>query len=342
MNLQEHIPLASLTTFHIGGPGSILIEAHTEEEIHEAIVYAQKHNLALYPLGAGSNILIPDTGVDGVVLKISTSTIAFEDKEGETLLIADAGALWETVVDAASDQELFGIENLAGIPGTMGGAAVQNIGAYGAELSEVFEYADTINSVTDECLRIHFTDAEFAYRTSFFKKHREYIILRVALRLSKQSSLNTVYTDLARAQAEGTPLSTPREIVSAIRSIRAKKFPDLTKEGTAGSFFKNPMVSRELADSLRARFPGLPSFPQENNTVKISLAWILDKVLSLKGFSGGLVRLYEEQPLVIVARRGATATEVDAFANEIAEHVRTTTDIAIEREVEMFGTQKEI
>jgi len=336
MNLQENISLALFTTFHIGGPARFFREASTEEEIHGAIAYAQEHNLALYPLGAGSNILVPDNGVDGVVLKILLNNIAFENKSDETLLIAGAGVPWENIVDAASERELFGIENLAGIPGTMGGAAVQNIGAYGAEFSKVFDYADVVNSATNESSRIHLAEAAFAYRTSFFKKHREYIIVRVALRLSKQSSPNISYTDLVRAQAAGTQLSTPREIASAIRSIRATKFPDITKEGTAGSFFKNPIISRCLADSLIARFPGLPLFPQENGMMKLSLAWILDHILSLKGFSNGLVRLYEEQPLVIVARTGATAAEVDIFANEITKYVLSATGIAIEREVETF------
>jgi UDP-N-acetylmuramate dehydrogenase len=339
MNLQENIPLASLTTFHIGGAARIFIEAHTEEEIHEAITYTQEHNLVLYPLGAGSNILIPDNGVDGVVLRVMLTDISFEDEGDEALLIAGAGAHWEDIIDAASKRELFGSENLAGIPGTMGGAVVQNIGAYGAELSEVFEYADVINSATNEHSRIHLAEAEFAYRTSFFKKHREYIVVHVALRLSKKMSPNLTYTDLARRQAAGESLNTPSEIVKVIRSIRSKKFPDLKKEGTAGSFFKNPLVSRVVADNLLVRFPGLPMFPQENNMMKLSLAWILDGVLSLKGFSRGLVRLYEEQPLVLVVRRGATAAEVNAFAHEIIERVFTATSITIEREVEMFGTK---
>jgi len=339
-SLTSNIPLAPFTTFHIGGSARILIEARTEEEIQDALAYAQKYNLALYPLGAGSNILVPDAGIDGVVLKIMLNEIAFESSGNETLLIAGAGAPWENIIDAASKRDLFGIENLAGIPGTIGGAVVQNIGAYGAELSEVFEYADVINSVTSYHSRIHLAEAEFAYRTSFFKKHREYIILRVALNLSKQTSPKIMYADLANRHTAGESLNTPSEIVKVIRAIRAKKFPDITKEGTAGSFFKNPIVSCGLADSLAMRFPELPLFPQENNTVKISLAWILDHILSLKGFSKGLVRLYEEQPLVIVARAGATATEVDVFANEIAERVLAATGIAIEREVEMFGTQE--
>ena len=337
MKLQERIPLAPLTTLHIGGPARFFVEAHTDEEIKEAINFAREHSLQLFILGAGSNIFVPDAGVDGVVLKIAMQSIAFQEEDDGTLLTADAGALWGKIVDAASERELFGIENLTGIPGTAGGATVQNIGAYGAELSTVFEYADIIDSATGEQRRVDKSNALFGYRTSFFKTHRTNIIMRVALRLSKRGTPDLSYPDLAQKIASGVPLTTPTEISSAIRAIRAEKFPYTHDEGTAGSFFKNPIISHELADSLAARFAGLPLFPQENNTVKISLAWLLDHALSLKGYAKGFIRLYEKQPLVIVATVGATAEEIDAFANEIQEKVRTATGIIIEREVETFG-----
>ncbi|MFA6279117.1 MAG: UDP-N-acetylmuramate dehydrogenase [Candidatus Paceibacterota bacterium] len=339
MNLQEHVSLAPFTTFGVGGEARFFIEAHTDSEVEDAIAYAHERALSLYILGAGSNILVPDDGVDGVVLKMSLQDIAFENAGDNTLLIADAGAPWEKVVDVANERCMFGIENLAGIPGTVGGAVVQNIGAYGAELADVFEYADVISSVDGTCRRISRDEAAFAYRTSFFKEHREYIILRAALRLSKSALPNLTYPDLARMSASGTPLATPTEITSAIRAIRATKFP-LAGKGTAGSFFKNPITSAALASSLAQNFPGLPVFTQEGDSVKISLAWLLDQALSLKGFSKDHVRLYEHQPLVIVASTGATAAEVDAFANEIAGRVFKATGIMIEREVEMFGTQK--
>jgi len=337
MNLQEHIPLAPFTTFGVGGEARIFIEVQTEAEVENAIAYAREHALSLYPLGAGSNILVPDAGVNGVVVKMAMRDIAFENDGDETVLIAGAGALWEDIVDAASKRGLFGIENLAGVPGTMGGAAVQNIGAYGAEFSNVFAYADVINSATGARERIDRTKAEFAYRTSFFKKHREYLVLCVALRLSKNTAPNITYKDLVHAVETGRALQTPSEIVSAVRAIRAKKFPHAVGEGTAGSFFKNPIVSRALADELAARFHDLPLFSQENGMVKLPLAWILDHILSLKGFSKGLVRLYEVQPLVVVASVGATAADIDAFACDIAERVLNATTIVIEREVETFG-----
>jgi len=338
--LQENVPLAPLTTFGVGGKARFFIEAHTDAEINEAIQEAQSLKLTLFPLGAGSNILVPDEGVTGAVMRIMTCGITCEDKNNELLIIADAGAPWEKIVDAASAHNVFGIENLAGIPGTAGGAAVQNIGAYGAELADVFAYADVIDRATGVLGRISQDEAQFEYRESFFKKNRELIVLRIALRLAKNTLPNLQYPDVARLQKEGVSLSTPSEIARAVRAVRADKFPSLTKEGTAGSFFKNPVIPRGLSSALEARFPGLPLFPQKNGMVKVPLAWILDHILSLKGYREGPVRLYEKQPLVIVAEAEATAKEIDAFARDITERVFSATGIAVEYEVEMFGREK--
>ncbi len=340
MTIQEHIPLAPLTTLGVGGAARFFIEAQTEEDVRGAIILARERALPLFVLGNGSNLLVPDAGVAGVVVKMAMQNISLQDTGDHLTIVADAGARWDTVVDAAGEQGIFGIENLAGIPGTVGGAAVQNIGAYGGELSRAFNYADCIDAATGATIRVTPSLAAFAYRTSIFKQKPGYIIVRVALRLAKDTEPNLTYADVARARAAGTPLATPREIASAIRSIRAKKFPSATDGGTAGSFFKNPAVPQAAADALRARFPELPTFPQKDGTVKIALAWVLDHVLSLKGHARGRVRLFENQPLVIVAQVGATASDVDALAREVENRVYTSIRISIEREVETFGAMR--
>lgn len=338
--IQERVLLAPFTTLGIGGESQFFIEAHTEKDIEKAIEYARDRGLSLFPLGNGSNVLVPDAGVEGVVVKISLGDIAWEETDTKVLLIAGAGASWENVVNEASGRGFFGIENLAGIPGTVGGAVVQNIGAYGAELADVFEYADVISCVTGARQRISHEEAMFAYRTSFFKEHKEYLIVKVALRLFKNAMPNISYADLAQAHDSGEILTTPSDIVRAVRAIREKKFPKNKDEGTAGSFFKNPIVSAEQFSSLEQQFPGLPSFIQKDGSRKIPLAWILDKILLLKGYTQGRVRLYEGHSLVIVATAGALSAEVDALVSEIFKRVFETTKITIEREVETFGIQK--
>lgn len=338
--IAEHVPLAPRTTFKIGGSARYFVNAHTEEDIDEAVSYARAEGLPLWVMGAGSNLLVPDAGVDGVVLKIEMHDISIEAAGTMLLLSADAGALWEQVVDTATAHGAFGIENLAGIPGTVAGAAVQNIGAYGAELADVFAYADGIESSTGVRRRIDRAEAMFAYRSSYFKEHRDFVITRVAMRLQRQAVPDLSYPDLVRARAEGVPLATPADIACAVRAIRAKKFPARQDEGTAGSFFKNPVVSRETFDTLCRRYPDLQGFLQENGDMKVSLAWVLDHILGLKGYAHGAARLYEAQPLVIVACEGASAADVDALAREVAEKVSVATGISIEREVELFGVRK--
>lgn len=339
MNLQEHVPLAPLTTFGVGGAARFFIEAHTEKEVEEAIVFAREKGLPLFPLGNGSNVLVPDGGIAGVVVKMGMNDICGTDEDEDVVIDADAGASWDAVVDAACEHNAFGVENLAGIPGTIGGAAVQNIGAYGAELSDVFVSADVIAVPSCARMQVAKADAAFAYRTSFFKTHPELVITRVALRLKKSAQPNLAYADVARAGALGAPLATPAEIARAIRAIRAEKFPGTAQGGTAGSFFKNPVISREAAEELCRRFAGLPAFPQEDGKVKIPLAWLLDHALSLKGYARGGVRLYEKQPLVMVVQDRATASDVETLAQEVAARVHEATGITIEREVETFGAR---
>ena len=253
------------------------------------------------------------------------------------MLVGGGGTHGDVVVDAAAARDLWGIENLAGIPGSMGGAVVQNIGAYGAELSERFAYADALRVDTGESVRITPATAAFAYRESVFKRDKNLLITHVALKLIADSAPNTRYGDLERARASGVPLASPAEVARAVRGIRARKFPSPGVEGTAGSFFKNPVVSSEEALELQKRFPGLPIFPAPAGGRKVPLAWLLDHALSLKGYARGPARLYEAQPLVLVASPGAAATDVNALARDIAKRVFAATGIELEREVEYVG-----
>lgn len=336
MHLAEHVALASHTTLHIGGEARYFSRDADEAALLETIQFARAHALPLRVLGAGSNVLVPDTGIECVVVRLAPVTAEFAEQGTIVTVRAGAGMYWDDVVRAAGERDLYGIENLAGIPGTVGGAAVQNIGAYGAELSTSFLFADTVHRVTGERRRVSRAEAEFGYRTSLFKQDRSYIVTHVGFELHTHGTIDCSYADLARAKDEGVVCDTPRTCAEAVRAIRARKFPN-TSEGSAGSFFKNPVLSREDYAVLTQQYPDLPGFPQTAGTVKISLAWILDHVLGLKGFAVGSVRLFEKQPLILVTQSGARADDVDAFASDIAERVRTATGIIIEREVETFS-----
>lgn len=339
MNVKEYVSLAPLTTLGVGGKARFFIEVRDEADIDHARKRAREQKVPLFVLGGGSNVLIPDATIEGVVLRVMLQGIKITEKGDNVFVCAGAGVSWNKIVDGVGGRDVYGIENLAGIPGSLGGAVVQNIGAYGAEFSTVFDYANVVHAETGERAQITHADADFAYRTSYFKKHPELIITQVALRLSKSVRPDRSYPDVVKAHAAGVPLSTPAEIARAIRAIRAKKFPHSPGEGTAGSFFKNPIVPSEQYASLAKQFRGLPAYPQEGGMVKLPLAWLLDHALHLKGHAIGPVRLYEKQPLVIVARVGATASDINTFARDIERRVFETTGLTIEREVEMFGAR---
>lgn len=339
--MRENVPLAPLTTFGIGGRAERYLEIESEAAL-QAVAHEMRNGFAV--LGGGSNVLVPDYGVAGIVSRVQLAGIdCTEDSTGTVRVVAGAGVAWDALVGAAAERQLWGIENLAGVPGTVGGATVQNIGAYGAELAQTFAYADVFDIATRSAARITRAEVAYAYRDSMFKHNRTLVVLRTAFTL--RSALgewqpNLSYKDIQAAAERGEPLTTPGEIGDAVRRIRGNKFPDLAKEGTAGSFFKNPVVARNLADSLAHIYPGLPQFAQPDGRVKLPLAWLLDHALALKGFAFGRARLFERQPLVIVVERGASADDVESLARMVEKKILDTTHIHLEREVETFTAQK--
>lgn len=333
MILEEQVSLRQLTTLRTGGTGAYLASCQSIEDIQEAISFAHTHKRPWRVLGAGSNMLASDEGYDGVVIRIDMPSITVESVGKHTRLISGAGALWEDVVAAALREGLWGIENLAGIPGTVGAAPIQNIGAYGCELEGTLEYVDAYDVQEGRIMRLKNDACAFGYRDSRFKREPHLIITRVSLLLALEGKANTSYPDVARIEAQGADLSTPEAVGRAIRDIRSRKFPDMSSVGTAGSFFKNPIISKQEYDILTEHYPDVPGFPYKER-VKIPLAFILDRILGLKGFSVGGARLFEVQPLVIVVEAGGTACDVETLARIVTERVYEKTNIHIEREVQ--------
>jgi len=329
MTLRENIPLSVLTTLKVGGDARYVAECVSVEDVQEALAFAKGKNIPFFPLGEGSNVLAPDAGYEGLIIHMRLPDLVVE---GDGTLIAGAGVIWDQVVRQAGLRGLWGIENLAGIPGTMGAAPVQNIGAYGAELADTLIYVDALDANTGEALRISKDACDLGYRDSRFKRERQLLITSVALKLSANGEPRVSYKDLAARKEAGDSLATPKEIADVVRSVRSVKFPDLSEHGTAGSFFKNPVVPTQKYEELAKRFPSVPGFEVEQG-VKIPLAWLLDNVLALRGFSIGSVSLFERQPLVLVTDTGARAHDVDALAELVAQKVFEETKICIEREV---------
>jgi UDP-N-acetylmuramate dehydrogenase len=333
MNIEEGVRLAPLTTFHIGGPAHYFAHALSLQDLKEAIVFAKEKQLSIFILGGGSNLLVDDSGFDGLVIKIGLSGIESTIENEKILLTAASGEWWDTVVAHAVHKNWWGLENLSGIPGTVGGAVVQNIGAYGQALSQSLESIEVLEIETGDVRRISHDEAAFDYRDSVFKKEAgKYVILRAFFSLSQKAAPELSYKDLAERFSASNPVIS--EIRDAVLAIRTSKFPDIQMEGTAGSFFRNPIVTDVEAQELKARFPDMPIFTMpETSGVKVPLAYLLDKGLSLKKFAIGGARLFERQPLVIVAARGTTSADVRSLAKEIADRVYKEYGITIKEEV---------
>lgn len=345
--IEENVPLAPYTTFRLGGPGRFFARVASLGELKESLDFARDKNLPTQILGGGSNVLVRDEGYEGLVIKIEFSGV---ERTGRGY-IAAAGESWDALVARAVGDGLWGIENLSGIPGTVGGACVQNIGAYGAALSQVIEWVEVFDTTTGQVMRLDNAQCAFGYRDSVFKKcsaenprsgeiylapargfFAPLIVLRAALSLSAAPRPNLAYADLA-ARFKGSAPSLG-DIRAAVLDIRAHKFPDLGVEGTAGSFFLNPIVPAAEAALLRVRYPDMPLFAMPETThVKAPLGWLLDKALNLKGYAVGGARLFERQALVIVASRTASANDVLALRDSVKKIVRDTIGIDIKEEV---------
>lgn len=328
MKLEENVSLSTLTTFHTGGVARFVATCTSVEDLQEALQFAKDRNLSWYVLGEGSNVLPEDAGYEGLIIRVVIPGMTITDNR----LTASAGVSWDAVVKEAAKHNLWGIENLAGIPGYMGAAPIQNIGAYGTEIKDVLESVRVLNAKTGEEETLTNAECEFSYRDSLFKRNPHRIVTEVTLRLSKDPSPNITYGDLLKAKEEGKDLSTPEAIGKVVREIRSHKFPNLKEYGTAGSFFKNPILSQEKYEELSTKYGSIPQFPNPHG-IKIPLAFVLDKVLSLRGYKKGNAFLFGAQPLVLVLSRNGRAEEVEQLAKEIEEKVFSATEINIEREV---------
>lgn len=332
MEIKENIPLAPFTTFGIGGNARFFARAKNVEELKEALAFGRDNGLKVFILGGGSNVLISDAGFEGLVLKIELTGV----EEIENGYIASAGEAWDKLVERAVAHDLWGIENLSGIPGTVGGAVVQNIGAYGSALSEVLSWVEVFDIESNIVRRLSAAECQLGYRDSIFKRNEgRYVALRACLTLSPTPTPNLSYKDLAEKLKNSAP--TLSQIREAVLEVRKNKFPDLQVEGTAGSFFKNSIVGKEEAGALKQKYPGMPVFAMpETSGVKVPLAWILDHALAIKGLRVGAARLFEKQPLVIVADKKSSAEDVKKLARLVQEKVKDECDLIIEPEVRIL------
>lgn len=332
MTIEQDIPLRLHTTFKAGGPARFMAVCETEADIREALAFAAAKGIPFYVLGEGSNVLANDEGYNGLIILNRIQGMAFIEEDASVRITAGAGVSWDALVREAAARGLWGIENLAGIPGTVGAAPVQNIGAYGAELAQTLASVEIMDANDGSIRTLAREECAFGYRDSRFKHESHLIILQVSFDLSKTAAPRIEYSDLVRVREAGADLSTPAAIGDAVRAIRAQKFPDLSRYGTAGSFFKNPILTEAAYAALCEKYGDIPRFAHPAG-VKIPLAFVLDKILGLRGFRQGNAWLFGAQPLVLVLDTGGMSAEVEALAHSIESKVHDAIGVSIEREV---------
>jgi UDP-N-acetylmuramate dehydrogenase len=336
INIQENVSLASHTTMRTGGPARFFVSVETIEDLESAFAWVKEHEVSVWVLGGGSNTLVPDEGFSGLVIKISLKGISFEESTNCTYLVAGAGEVWDDVVSAAVTHSLWGIENLSLVPGLVGGSVVQNIGAYGIEVKESVAWVEIFDTEEKKIKRFLNEECNFGYRESVFKTKPQFIVVRVAFKLSHLETIRTEYEDVKKYFAEkGIDHPSLQEIRSAVISIRTDKMPGAML-GTAGSFFKNPIVSKAESDRLEHMFPGIKIYPVSASTVKLSAAWLIDNVAKFRGVKRGDAGMYEKQALILVNHGAATSQEIISLAQEIKNIVHEKTNVMLEEEVVMM------
>ena len=349
MKFTENVLLAHHTTFKIGGPARFFCIVSNEDELVQAVAFAKKEKRRIMILGGGSNVLFADAGFSGVVAKMEMKGIEILDPHPKTgqasadesvFVSCQAGEMWDDLVDRTVSLGLYGLENLSAIPGTVGAAPVQNIGAYGTELSDTVEKVRALDTETMAFVELSNAECGFGYRDSLFKQTKgRYVITRVDFKLRKNGTPNLGYKDLkeyfrSKGAKDADRVPSLQEVRDAVIDIRWKKLPDWKLWGTAGSFFKNPVIAAHRFEALKKKYPGIPGYPEPDGRVKVSAGWILDNVCKVKGVMPGKVGTYENQALVIIAKPGATAAEVIEFTEHLLNQVEKETTIRMEGEVE--------
>lgn len=336
MTIKENVSLKDYTTFRIGGPARYFCVVTNEDELIEAIGFSKKNKLPIFVLGGGSNILVSDAGFPGLVIKMEMKGISYAEEGDMVKVTAMAGENWDKFVEETVEKGLYGLENLSYIPGLVGGSPVQNIGAYGSEAKDTIESVHVLDVEKDEYKDFTNEECKFAYRYSMFKDaERRYIVLSVTFNLNKNGKLNTTYKDVQEYLAfKKIKNPTLKQIREAVIDIRTRKLPDVKKYGTAGSFFKNVIVSQSKAQELLKKYPEMILHAVNREKVKIPVAWILDHVCGFRGVKKGNVGTYQNQALVLINHGNATAQEIIALAQKMVDEVYKYTGIEILPEVE--------
>jgi UDP-N-acetylmuramate dehydrogenase len=330
MEILENVPLAPRCTMRVGGAARFLVEAWHETAVLEALEWATRHNLPCHVLGGGSNLVIADEGVDGLVLQTALRGVVVRESQGVVDVTAGAGEPWDELVGFAVSRGWAGLECLSGIPGFVGATPIQNVGAYGQDVSETVTAVRAVDRREQRVVTLEPADCAFAYRDSRFKSREpeRYVVLAVTYRLRAGGAPAVRYAELERhleARGIGSPtLADLRELVLSIRRGKSMVLDDADENRrSCGSFFVNPVVTAGELARVEAIVgdPSMPRWPEPDGRVKLSAAWLIERAGFRRGEDDGPVGLSTRHALAIVAHDGARASQVVGFARRVRARV---------------------
>lgn len=330
MEILKNQKLGSLTTMKLGGTAKYLCTIINEQDVLKAVNFAKKNNLEIITIGTGSNIIFTDTIFDGLVIVNEVMGISFK-KNG--LVSIGSGENWDKIVKLAVEKQLVGIEALSLIPGTAGGAPVNNIGAYGQEIKDTLLYVRAYDTVLEKFVRLENKDCEFTYRNSLFKTkaHSRYIICNISLKLSP---LSDKYQPPSYPSLQNELLDSPINVRKAVIKIRSAKLPNPNIMPNTGSFFKNPIIENSVAKKLLVKYPQMPAYPAGNKT-KIPAGWLIENA-GLKGTKKEGLWIYDKQALVIVNESATNFFSLQALIDYITKTIYEKYGLRLEIEPEII------
>ncbi|MBT2338911.1 MULTISPECIES: UDP-N-acetylmuramate dehydrogenase [Pseudomonas] len=333
LQVQAGVSLKPFNSFGVDVTARLFAEAHGDGDVREALAYAAEHRVPLLVIGGGSNLLL--TGdIDALVLRMASQGVRLLSDDGERVVVeAEAGEPWHPFVQYTLAQGWSGLENLSLIPGTVGAAPMQNIGAYGVEIKDVFAGLTALDRQTGELREFSLDECRFAYRDSLFKQQAgRWLILRVRFALSRAGHLHLEYGPVRQRLTElGIDQATPTDVSRAICSIRSEKLPDPAVLGNSGSFFKNPLVPATHVAQLKLQYPDLVAYPQPEGQMKVAAGWLIERA-GWKGFREGDAGVHALQALVLVNYGGATGPQLLDLALRIQKDIAERFQVELEME----------
>ena len=338
--VEANFQLVSLNTLKLECIAERYAHVSTIEELQDAVREARVCSSSINLLGGGSNLIL-NRYLSGMTIHMGLQgREILEESEHEVVVRDQGGEDWHETVRWMNAEGFFGLENLALITGSVGAAPVQNIGAYGVEIAQLIERVHVVDSRSGDIRGLTAAECCFSYRNSLFKtpEGKHLIISAVDLRLSRRPVVNTSYPALR--EAAPNDCGTPTEVLEAVVTVRQSKLPDPSVEANVGSFFKNPIVDRAMAEHLQGRYPEMPQYPVDANTVKLSAAWMIDQ-LGWRGVEELGVSVSEKHALVVINKSARYASEVIEFGNKISFSVFEEYGVSLDREPELLGSDQQ-